>query len=184
MNIDWENLQSMPDAEFYVVYGKYMASYEAMNENEKAEENKLRHVYLMSTEYHQRQTVASNPAPKAQGASSPFSTLRLVLNILSIAIAVFAAYQSMIVRITEAILSNGYSGTIGFIVALLMITGGIVGIAMLKKQAGMKACIIIFGIAAILGILCCGTFGDLRIYGIYCAIVCIVNFVAGVKASK
>lgn len=185
MGIEWGNLQSLPDAEFFTEYGKYMASYEAMSETDKAEENKLGHFYAISQEYQRRNSEKQSREATSlqQEASIPYSTLRLVMNILSIALAVFVAFQSRIVMVTQAILNNGSSGAAGFIVALLMLARGIVGIVMSKKQAGLKACLIMFLIASIMCVSNYKDFGDLRIYGIFCIAVFIIDLISGIKSK-
>lgn len=75
---------------------------------------------------------------------------------------------------------NEYSGLVGFLVSILMISGSIVMIATRKekKQGGSIATIIIFLIAAMIGFPNAGSFSDLKIWSIFCIIIAFMNVFA------
>ena len=85
---------------------------------------------------------------------APLKTWKLVSGILSTVLFVFVAFQSCAAGLGNAIANNGESsGSGGIIVALLMLSGGIVSIATRnsKKNGGNISLIVLFGIAALVG---------------------------------
>ena len=84
-------------------------------------------------------------------------TWKLVSGIISIVLSAVVVYQSRAASIIDRIANNllnagSYSGTIGYIVALLMVAGGIVSIVTRKgNKVGDIAIIVLFGVAALLG---------------------------------
>lgn len=183
MDIDWGNLSMLTDAEFFVLYGKYMAFYDGLSDDGKNSENKLGHMYMMKSEHDKRSigssleqpSSASSPDVKPSPKESPHSTLRLVLAILAIAIAAFTLYQARLLMLVEAWAGEGSGSVTGLFVALLMITSGIVSIVLKNKKTGVVCCTILFGLAALMGIFLYDDFGDLQVWGVYCAIVCVIN---------
>ena len=63
------------------------------------------------------------------------------------------------------------------LVGILMIAGGIVLIAARKSKGGAIAGAIVFGIASILGLTATGIFADLKIWGSWCLVLCVLNIV-------
>ena len=77
-------------------------------------------------------------------------TWKLVSGILSIILFVFVSFQSCAAGIGNALSENGESsGSAGIIVAIMLLTGGIVSIATRKGgKGGNVALIILFGLGA------------------------------------
>ena len=81
-------------------------------------------------------------------------TWKLVSGILSVILFALVAFQSCAAGMSNALEENGeVSGSAGIIVAVLLLTGGIVSIATRKSsgKGGNIALIIIFGLAALVG---------------------------------
>lgn len=114
-------------------------------------------------------------------------TWKLVSGILSIILFVVVAFQSCAAGIGNTLAQNGESsGSGGIIVAILMLTGGIVSTATRKGEGkgANIALIILFGIAAFFGFSLAGSFGDLRIWAGWCAINAFLAFVSLFLKSK
>lgn len=111
-------------------------------------------------------------------------TWKLVSGILSIILAGIVALQSMLAGLSNALSENGeVSGSIGFIIAIMILAGGIVSIVVRSKEGkgGNIALIVIFGFAALFGFTGHGSYSDLIIWSLWClinailAIICIVK---------
>ena len=78
---------------------------------------------------------------------------KLVSGILSIVLTFFVLFQSCAAGLSNALESNGEScGSAGVIVAILLLTGGIVSIATRNgSKGGNIALIVLFGLAALVG---------------------------------
>lgn len=88
---------------------------------------------------------------------------KLVSGILSIVLFVFVSFQSCAAGVSNALEANGEaSGSAGIIVAILMLAGGIVSIATRKSlgKGGNIALIVLFGLAAIIGLRVMEVFGS------------------------
>ncbi|MCF0128054.1 MAG: hypothetical protein HUJ70_05760 [Pseudobutyrivibrio sp.] len=114
-------------------------------------------------------------------------TWKLVSGILSCILFVVVAFQSCAAGMVNAIEDNGeVSGSAGIIVAILMLTGGIVSIATRKskKKGGNIALIILFGFAALMGFSNYGNYSDLAIWSGWCLINAALAFVAIITGKK
>lgn len=113
---------------------------------------------------------------------------KLVSGILSIILFVLVAFQSCAAGVSNALEENGeVSGTAGLLLAILMLTGGIVSIATrkAKKNGGNIALIILFGLAAIIGFCNYGSYSDLAIWSGWClinAVLAVVAIILGKRA--
>lgn len=113
-------------------------------------------------------------------------TAKLVLGILCIVFTMFVLFQSCAAGVVDAIEDQGgTSGAGGMLLAVLMLSGGIVEIATrkAKKNGAAIATAIIFFLAAIMGFSNAGNFSDLNIWAGWCVINGIVN-VAGIFLNK
>ena len=101
---------------------------------------------------------------------------KLVSGILSIIMSVFVTFQSSIAGLGNALAENGeVSGSAGLMVAILMLTGGIVSIVTRKGgKGGAIALVIIFGLAALLGVSNAGSYADLNIWAGWCGICAVL----------
>ena len=114
-------------------------------------------------------------------------TWKLVSGILSIVLFALVAFQSCAAGMSNALEENGeVSGSAGIIVAVLLLTGGIVSIATRKStgKGGNIALIIIFGLAAVIGFALHGSYSDLTIWAGWCLINAVLAVFAMVKGGK
>ncbi len=114
-------------------------------------------------------------------------TWKLVSGILSIVLFAFVAFQSCAAGMSNALEENGeVSGSAGIIVAILLLTGGIVSIATRKSNSkgGNIALILIFGLAALLGFAGHGSYSDLVIWAWWCLINAVMAVVAMIKSGR
>ena len=114
-------------------------------------------------------------------------TWKLVSGILSIILSVFVTFQSGMAGLSNALADNNeVSGSAGLLVAILMLAGGIVSIAVRNKvgKGGNIALIVIFGLAAVMGLTNAGSYSDLIIWSIWCLICAVLALVAILKNRK
>ena len=112
---------------------------------------------------------------------------KLVSGILSIILFVIVAFQSCAAGVANTLTENGeVSGSAGIMVAIFMLTGGIVSIATRKsvKNGGNIALIILFGLAALIGFSSYGSYSDLAIWSGWCLINAIIAIVAMIANNK
>lgn len=112
---------------------------------------------------------------------------KLVSGILSIILFVVVSIQSCAAGIGNAISESGeISGSAGIILSVLMLSGGIVSIAIrnTKGKGGDIALIVIFGLAFLLGFPNAGSFPDLKIWAVWCLINAILALISMIKNKK
>ncbi len=108
-------------------------------------------------------------------------TWKLVSGILSIILFVFVTFQSCAAGVANTLQDNGeISGSAGIIVAICMLSGGIVSIATRKSErnGGNIALIILFGLAALIGFAGYGSYSDLAIWSGWCMINAVLAVLA------
>ena len=77
------------------------------------------------------------------------------------------------------------SGSAGIIVAIMILSGGIVSIATRKGgKGGNIALIVLFGIGALFGYVLAGSFSDLNIWATWCLINVVLAIVSLIKCKK
>lgn len=110
-------------------------------------------------------------------------TWKLVSGILSIILFFMVSFQSCAVGIGNTLSESGEaSGSAGFIVAIMLLSGGIVSIATRNGgKGGNIALIVLFGIATLFGYTLAGSFSDLNIWATWCLINVILAVIALVK---
>ena len=113
-------------------------------------------------------------------------TWKLISGILSIVLFVFVSFQSCAAGISNTLEANGeVGGSAGIIVALLLLSGGIVSIATRNGgKGGNIALIILYGLGALLGFALAGSYGDLKIWAGWCSVCAILAIVTLVKKPK
>ena len=114
-------------------------------------------------------------------------TWKLVAGILSIILFVVVAFQSCAAGVVNALENEGgISGSVGVLVAILMLAGGIVSIASRKSsgKGGNIALIVLFGLAALTGYAGHGNYSDLVIWSTWCLINAVLAIVSLIKVSK
>lgn len=110
-------------------------------------------------------------------------TWKLVAGIFTIIFFFVVELQSCAAGTVNTLEGNGgSSGSIGFLVGILMLAGGIVSICVRKGgKGGNIGLIVIFGLAALIGFLGYGNYSDLVIWSFWClinavlALICIVS---------
>ena len=110
---------------------------------------------------------------------------KLVSGIFSIIFFCLVSFQSCAAGVSNALEESG-EGSVGIVVALLMLAGGIVSIATRKseKNGGNIALIVLFGLAALMGFFLAGTFADLQIWAGWCLINVVLAVIALAKKPK
>ena len=106
---------------------------------------------------------------------------KLVAGIFSIVLFMVVVFQSCAAGIANTMAENGeVSGTAGFILALFMLTGGIVSIVTRKSQGtgGNIALIVLFLLAALIGFANYGSYSDLAIWSVWCLINAILAVIS------
>jgi len=112
---------------------------------------------------------------------------KLVAGILSIILFGVVIFQSCAAGLVNTIEANGeVSGSTGVIVAILMLAGGIVSIAVRKstKKGGNIALIVLFGLAAVIGFAGYGNYSDLAIWAGWCLLNAVLAIVALIIGGK
>lgn len=113
-------------------------------------------------------------------------TWKLVSGILSIILFVVVSFQSCAVGIGNTLSENGeVGGSGGVLVAIMMLVGGIVSIAMRNgAKGGNIALIVLFGIGALFGFVMAGSYSDLYIWSVWCLICAVLAIVSLIKGKK
>lgn len=113
-------------------------------------------------------------------------TWKLVSGILSIVLFMVVGLQSCAAGLSNTLSNNGeVSGSAGIIVAIMLLTAGIVSIATRKGgKGGNIALIVLFGIGALIGFTMAGSYGDLVIWSAWCLICAVLALVSLVKSGK
>lgn len=100
-------------------------------------------------------------------------TWKMVAGIISCVATVIVLFQSCAAGIVGAVeKSDSVGGSAGFIVALLMLSGGITSIVTRNSisTGGDTALIVLFGLAGLIATTMNGVYSDLIIWGIWCLV--------------
>lgn len=114
-------------------------------------------------------------------------TWKLVSGILSIVFCFATLFQSCAAGIYNTLLDTGdIGGSVGVLVTILLLAGGIVSIATRKScgNGGDVAIIVLFGIAALSGYVSASVYKDLVIWATWCLICAVLAVVSIVKRSN
>ena len=112
---------------------------------------------------------------------------KLVAGILSIVFFLIVVLQSCAAGMVDALEdSGGTSGSAGILVAFFMLAGGVVSIVTRnsKGKGGNIALIILFGLAALIGLTMHGVYSDLIIWGAWCVINAVLALVAIITGKE
>lgn len=126
----------------------------------------------------------SSTSKKKKSNGAPLATWKLVSGILSMILFIIVSLQSCVVGLGNAVFETGESsGGGGILLAILMLTGGIVGVSTRKSEGngGNVALIILFGLAAFFGFVLAGSYTDLNVWAFWCLINAIMAIIAMVK---
>ena len=114
-------------------------------------------------------------------------TAKLVVGILSICLSAMVLFQSCAAGAANALEANGeVGGTGGFIVAIMLLAGGIVMIATRKseKKGGSIAALILYLLGALIGFATAGSYSDLKIWAVVALLIAMMNAVALLRLKK
>lgn len=114
-------------------------------------------------------------------------TWKLISGILSIILFLLVSFQSCAAGLVNTIEDNGgSSGSVGMLVAILLLAGGITSIVVRKSQGkgGNIALIILFGLAALAGFVGYGNYSDLVIWSCWCLLNAVLAVVSLIKDKK
>lgn len=112
---------------------------------------------------------------------------KLIAGILSIILFAVVTFQSCAAGFVNVVENNGgTSGSVGIMVGILMLAGGIVSIATRNKTVKGPdiTLIILFGLAAIIGFTGYGNYSDLIIWSVWCLINAVLAAICVIKNSK
>lgn len=129
-------------------------------------------------------TTTNSVQGKKKVTTYPLATWKLVSGILSMVLFLLVSFQSCAAGLGNAITNNGESsGSGGIILAILMLSGGIVSVATRKSigNGGNVALIVLFGLASLVGFATAGSYTDLNIWAFWCLVNVILAIVAMVK---
>lgn len=106
-------------------------------------------------------------------------TAKLVLGILCMVLFLIVTLQSCAVGVANTLTDNEEaSGSAGFLVAIMLLAGGIVSVAARKHKGGAIACMVLFLLGALIGFTNAGSYGDLYVWSGLCVIMAIVHFIS------
>jgi Ni,Fe-hydrogenase I cytochrome b subunit len=129
--------------------------------------------------------VNTNTQPEKQ--KGVFSAGRLALGVISIVLFIFIAFQSCVVGVNNAIEENGASsGSAGFLLAVFMLIGGIVGICTRNAKGKVGAIIttVLYWLAALYSVGESKTYPDIALWGAIAFIFGLVFLIAAIKTKK
>ena len=110
---------------------------------------------------------------------------KLVSGILSIILFLVVTLQSCAAGLYDAMADTGEtSGAAGVLVAILLLAGGIVSIAVRNsdRKGTNIALLVLFGLAALIGFAGYGSYQDLIIWSVWClinALMAVISMVVG-----
>lgn len=89
------------------------------------------------------------------------------------------SFQSCAAGLGNSITGNGeVSGSARIIVAIMLLTGGIVSVSTRKSgKGGDIAIIFLYGIGAFLGFILAGIYSDLRVWTFWCLVCAIISII-------
>ena len=106
--------------------------------------------------------------------------------LVSIILFFIVSLQSCAAGLSNTIEANGeVGGSAGIIVAIMLLSGGIVSIATRKGgKGGNIALIILFGLGALFGFTLAGSYSDLIIWSVWCLICAVLALISLIKAKN
>lgn len=135
----------------------------------------------------QKAAATQTTTKKKEKPQAAFKTWKLVSGILSMVLFIFVSFQSCVAGMGNAIFETGESsGSGGILVAIMMLSGGIVSVATRKSKGngGNIALIVLFGIATLTGYGLAGSFTDLNVWATWCLVNVIMAIIAIIKNNK
>ena len=112
-------------------------------------------------------------------------TAKLVIGIISMVLFIVIGFQSCAAGISNALEENGESsGSVGFFLAVLMLTAGIVGVAGRNSKGATITSGCFYALGGLIGIVNVGSFADLQIWSIISFIFAAIFILAAFKMKK
>lgn len=112
---------------------------------------------------------------------------KIVSGILSIVFSGIILFQSAAAGLVNTIEDNGgFSGTAGFLVAVFLLSAGIVSIATNKKLGGGSslAIFILCVLATLIGFGGAGNFSNLQVWAAWCLLCAVMAIICMIKGKK
>ena len=106
---------------------------------------------------------------------------KLVSGILSIVLSLFIIFQSMIAGLANTLEENGeVGGSAGIIVAILLLTIGVISIVVRNStgKGGNIAIIVLAALATITGFGGAGSYSDLKVWAGWCLIILVMAVIS------
>lgn len=123
--------------------------------------------------------------PVVSNAKSTFQTGKMVIGIVSIVLSFWVLFQSCAAGFVNTVSATGsVSGTMGMMLSLCWLIGGIVGIAARKTIGGTFTAGGFYAVGALFGFMDTGVFADLLIWASVSAAFAIVFIASGVSDRK
>lgn len=116
-----------------------------------------------------------------------WSVGRLVIGIISMVLFLIVMLQSCAAGVANTLVANdAVSGSIGFLVSLCLLAGGIVGVSTRNSRntGGPIACVIIYAIGALMAISQGKTYADLPFWGFVSFAFGVVFLICVIKTKK
>ena len=113
-------------------------------------------------------------------------TTKTIIGIISMVLFVFITIQSCATGLSNALDDNltDTSGAAGFFLALLMLIAGIVGVSTKNSKGGGITAGVFYLVAALIGFINLGTFGDLVIWSVLSLCFGLVFIIGSVVKKK
>ena len=115
-----------------------------------------------------------------ENRNSGMPVAKLCLGIISIALSLLVLFQSYIVLVSNTFADNGSTeASFGMLIAICLLTAGIVAIAARRSRGGAVASMLLYGIAAYTGAIApVEAFTDIIVWTWVCAVLCLIFFVS------
>lgn len=114
-------------------------------------------------------------------------TAKLVVGVISICLSAMVLFQSCAAGAANALEANGeIGGTGGFIVAIMLLAGGIVMIATRgsEKRGGSITALILYLLGALIGFATAGSYSDLKIWAAFALLAAMMNAAALLQLKR
>jgi len=112
-------------------------------------------------------------------------TARMIIGIVSMVLFIVITFQSCAAGIGNALQDNNeVSGSAGFVLAVLMLVAGIIGVAAKKSKGGTITAGVFYALGGLIGISNVGSYSDLAIWSILAFIFATVFIIGAICQKK
>lgn len=106
-------------------------------------------------------------------------TAKLIIGIISIVLFFVVQLQSCAATVGDALASSESTGGVaGFLVGILMLISGIVSVAARKSKGAGIFCLIMYGLAGIIGMTMKGDYADLGVWSFLCFVFAVFYLIS------